>query len=350
MVQEVFDEHKLPGEFASKVIEDVPALGWGQGKECTFAGALEAAPAVTERPCKYSDIMGLSGLAFRVRWYQSKAEPGWCLSSSVGEMPEEIAAIQKATGWQLRVVNTSDEDGPQMDRLAADIAAAIDAGRPVLVYPPDLNMAVAYGYEDGGKTLLLRDYMKGETPNVLPTAELGFVVIFLGDRSEPLSRHAALIKALKIAVRNWRRGHTDAEKGKYNYGDAALAAWATDIAYADSLTDEQRESLFFVSWWNYSSMADARGVAVAFLRESTSILDGEAREALKRAAALYDQEGEMFGGVFGEQDAFLGPWSDKSSQDWSADVQAREREILAAAAKTEAAAITEIEEALVRPS
>jgi len=43
MVQEVFNEHRLPDEFAQKVLENVPTLGWGTGRECTFAGALAAA-------------------------------------------------------------------------------------------------------------------------------------------------------------------------------------------------------------------------------------------------------------------------------------------------------------------
>ena len=36
----------------SKVwIEGVPSLGWGKERECTFAGALSAALAVTDHPC-----------------------------------------------------------------------------------------------------------------------------------------------------------------------------------------------------------------------------------------------------------------------------------------------------------
>ena len=46
MVQEVFNEHKLPDEFARNVIEGVPRLAWGKGKDCTFAGGLEAATGI----------------------------------------------------------------------------------------------------------------------------------------------------------------------------------------------------------------------------------------------------------------------------------------------------------------
>ena len=103
MVQDVFDEHKLPPEFAAKVLDNVPALGWGKGKECTFAGALEAAMAVTDHPCKYSDIMGFTSLAFRVRWFKGPDGRGICPSCAVGEMEEEIRAAERATGWPLRV-------------------------------------------------------------------------------------------------------------------------------------------------------------------------------------------------------------------------------------------------------
>jgi RNA polymerase sigma-70 factor (ECF subfamily) len=94
MVQEVFNEHKLPDEFASRVLEKVPKLRWGSGKECTFVGALEAALSVTEHPYKYTDLMGFTGLAFRVRWFKSATIPPWCSSCAIGEGDEETAAAR----------------------------------------------------------------------------------------------------------------------------------------------------------------------------------------------------------------------------------------------------------------
>ncbi|MFB3893311.1 MAG: hypothetical protein ACE15C_14960 [Phycisphaerae bacterium] len=93
MVQEVFNEHKLSREFAAKVIEGVPPMAGSKGKKCSFAWALESAMAVTKHPFKYSDIMGYSGLAFRVRWYNGP-KFGVCPSCAVGEMAE----VEKALG------------------------------------------------------------------------------------------------------------------------------------------------------------------------------------------------------------------------------------------------------------
>ncbi len=64
-------------------IEGIPELGWGKNRECTFAGAMEAALLVTDRPTSYNDIMGYTGLAFRVRWYHGKSGDRWCPSSPV---------------------------------------------------------------------------------------------------------------------------------------------------------------------------------------------------------------------------------------------------------------------------
>jgi len=339
MVQEVFNEHKLGEEFAQKVLEGVPTLGWGRGKDCTFAGALEAATAVTDHPYSYSDLMGFSALGFRVRWHKE-----WCSSCTVGEMEEEITAVSKATGWQLRV--RIGKGGSDMEQFTGDIVGDVNAGRPVLVYPPDLNVAVAYGYEDAGKTLLLRDYMKREDTAKLATGKLGFLLIFLGKHADGMPLRDAVVKSLRMAVHNWRRGIGTEGPGDYWYGEAAFKRWIEDLFRADDLDDDQRKKLFFVGWLNFNTVADARKTAVSFLRERASVFDGAARKALERAASIYEEEGKMMGGVFGAKDAFLGGWSRKSFDDWTPEVRDHEREILAHLRSRDATAIAEIEKAL----
>jgi len=324
----------------------VPTLGWGQGKECTFAGALESALAVTEHPYKYADIMGLTALAFRVRWFQGHTGQRWCPSSPVGEFPEEMEAIQKATGWRFRLENLLGQAHPQVERFAPDIKSAIDAGRPVLAYGTKLNVATVYGYEAGGKVFLLRDYVNGEPPLKLDASKIGPMLIFLREHARPMDPRGALIEVLSTAVRNWRREPMPSEKGKYWYGDAALAAWIKDLGQADKLQQKDRENLFFVSLWNYNCLFDARKTACVFLKESAKLFKEEGAEALERAAAQYEKQDKLFGAVFGTKDAFFGPWSGKSIKDWSAAVRKREQEVLAEAREIETIAIAEIEKAL----
>ena len=339
MVQEVLNKYKLPEGFARKVLDGVPPLAWGRARDCTFAGALEAALKVTEHPYSYSDLMGFSALAFRTRWHE-----GWCPSCTIGEMEEEIRAVSKATGWRLHC--KTGKGGPDMERFTADIVADVDAGRPVLVYPPDLNVAVAYGYDDAGRTLLLRDYMKGDRETALPTRELGFLLIFLGDHVDPLPLRDAFVEALRLAVHNWRRRIAHAGPADYWYGEAALEQWSNDLGRSDTLDEELRRKLFYLSWLNFNTVADARVTAASFLRDHANVANGAAAKALQRAISLYDEENEMLGAMYGKKDGFLGPWSGKTYEDWTSEVRRRERDFLKNIANIDHAAITEIERAL----
>ncbi len=341
MVQEVFNEHRLPEEFAQKVLENVPTLGWGTGRECTFAGALEAALAATDHPYTYADLLGFTGLAFRTRWFCGDDGSRWCPSCAVGEMEEEIAAVGKATGWPLRIHFVEPDNAANVEQTRTDIVASIDAGRPVLAYEPRLNMDVVYGYEQGGKMLLLRDYFKGEEPLRLPPSKLGFLMLFIGDRGEAMSRREAIVESLRIAARNWRRERGRAGPGEYWYGKAALEHWMADIGRSEEFSEEDLDQLRSVTWWNFTTIHDARKTAVTYLREIAEELGGEAAEALGRAAGIYAEEVEMFDAAKAEPHVFGG-----SGEGWTGEVRRRERETLSGAIEVEERAIAEIERAL----
>ena len=345
MVQDVFNEHKLPEEFAAKVLGNVPSLAWGRGKECTFAGALEAAMAVTEHPCTYSDIMGFTGLAFRVRWFKGPDGNGICPSCAVGEMEEEIASAARATGWPLKIeLHFDEKDRP---RATAGIVESINAGKPVPAYDQSLDMAVVYGYGEGGKTLLFRDYHKGEQPLELEAGKIGWLWLLLGEHKPVLSRREALIEGLRIAVNNWRREVGREGPGEYWYGPTAYKAWCGHLANYDSLSEDKRKLLFHTNWWNFIAYLDGRRAAVTFLQENADLLEGQARQAVARAAGMYKQG---LKGIdpdqFNEYNVFLGPWTGKSIRDWTREIRQREMDLLAEGQRIDAAGIAEIDKAL----
>jgi RNA polymerase sigma-70 factor (ECF subfamily) len=349
MVQEVFDEHKLPQEFARKVIESVPVLAWGTGKECTFVGALEAAMSVTPHPAKYTDLMGWSRLAFRVRWWRWTDQPRWCHSSAVGEFPEEDAAIQKATGWRF---DTAWHNRPE--QRAADIptiVAAIDAGLPVVGYDDGWNVSVAHGYEEGGKKILWRNYSKGPEPHAIPAEKIGPWLEFFRSQDEPLSPRDALVESLGIAVRNWRRGHSDAGiKGRdYWYGTAAFDAWIKDLGMAGTLDAETRNGLLGISTWSFVTLLDSRSAAATFLADHAGHAAAAARGALDAARLEYERETATLGQARSDKCAFVAahPGPDGG---WTKEMMAREQQILAEARQHEEAAIAQIEKALAAMS
>jgi len=104
MVQEVFNEHKLPAEFASKVLEGVEKLQWGKGQENTFMGALTAAMRAIGEDVTYDYLMGVSGAAFRLHFHQ----PNWCPSSPDATCGfDHFEPVMKALGYTAEARWTS---------------------------------------------------------------------------------------------------------------------------------------------------------------------------------------------------------------------------------------------------
>jgi hypothetical protein len=256
-------------------------------------------------------------------------------------MDEEILAVEKTTGWPLRVHFLEADDAANVQQATAGIVDSINGGRAVLAYEPQLNMGVVYGYKQGGRMLLLRDYSGGEEPLRLPPSRLGFLILFIGGRKEAMSPRGAVIASLKTTVHNWRRVRGRAGPGEYWYGKAAFEHWVADIGEAAHFSDEERTSLCGVSAWNVRTLRDARKAAVTSLMESAEVLAGEVGKALCRAANLYAEEVNLLDTAPKEPDVFGG-----SPEKWTADVRCREREVLGRAIKIEEKALAEAEQAL----
>jgi hypothetical protein len=72
----------------------------------------------------------------------------------------------------------------------------------------------------------------------------------------------------------------------------------------------------------------------------------DGREAVLRAAALYQQEAELVAPSFDGDTFFFGPWTGKGFADWTPEVRAREVEVLKQCRELEQQVVAEIESAL----
>lgn len=340
---------KLPiivNEAGTLYIEAVPQLAWGRSKECTFIGALEAALAVTATPHTYENLMGWSALAFRTRWYQGSAGRRWCPTSPVGEGPEELELLRQATGWELPAVCCMEEPANTPANFAAAIADEIRSGRPLLAYEPQLNVGVVFGFEDNGRTLLLRDYMTDEAVARIAIEKLGPFLCFLGRRNPGLNPHEAMLAGVERGVENWHRSHLVAPAGRYWYGRAALLKWREDLMHAEQLGPVDRQLLFFVDWWTFSALADARAAAVRFLRRNAEYLLGSQHRHILAAATLFGEEARYLRRILAEHTCFLGPWTSKGFEHWSPHARQLEIEALGRILTFETQAFGELENML----
>jgi hypothetical protein len=321
-------------------VENVPTLGWGRTGDTTFCGALAAAAKGMDVPCTYTSLMGDSALAFRVRWYRGTDKYPFCPSSPVGEFSPWDERAAKSIGVKLKY-HVHLNQGFDMSRYADDIRASIDAGRPVLGYANKLDMGVIWGYDGAKQTFLFRDYYAGEKPLELPLKETKGLIAFVekaGDAPPPRDR---AIRAIRDAVADWTAKPTPAGEAKYLFGEAAYQEWIANLR-DDKMPGAQRKQLFQPSWWTFCILADARSNARDYLRSIAPLFDAEPAARLQAAADLYAKSAALAYQPFGAKDAFFGPWSGKSIDDWTEPVRQREATILSEMHALDTKAIAEL--------
>lgn len=335
-------------------LDGIPKLVWRKSGECTFAGALAATLSVTKHPFTYSQLMGSTGLAFRFRWFRRTDAPDWCPSSPVGEFPDELTTVQEVTGWRFNSVDRYHATPEQMKRVPHDVTESIDRGMPVIGHPEDYDVAVLYGYERrGGEVYYLWNGYNWKEPKLLHHSKAPRMIMILREHVEPMDAAAAFRQAL--TTQNWRRKTLvpkaeayEGWKAGYQYGDDGLKTWIDDISSADSLTAEQAEKLFFVGWWCFDALWDARRQAATYLHDNRRLLSESAQPSLEKASEIYGRTAKLLDEALGSREVFLGPWTGKNIDDWTETVRKREIEILSEVRNLDRHAVRHLDEALVQ--
>lgn len=328
-------------------IADVPRLRWGSSPEPTYIGALEAAFRHAERPLDVTTLLGDSGLAFRLRWATRDGGDAWCGSGPCGEWPEEVAALNRATGYVY------EWDPPEAGAAGSPehralIVESIERGWPILGFARHMDMAVFYGYEDEGRRLLVSDYWATEEPSLVALAEAKSVAFFLRRVDASASRVDAVRAGLTLALSRFRAGVVERDPitgATYHYGEAGYRRWRHDLGRAASLGDAQRAGLFFLNGWTFSALHSGRSKhAARYLRSAVEQLPA-AREALEEAAACYDAMRERLG-AWDPADPTFGFVKQLKVESWTPEVRAREIALLEALEELDARAMSAIERAL----
>ncbi|MFC3750284.1 helix-turn-helix domain-containing protein [Paenibacillus sp. GCM10012306] len=141
------------------IVENVDQLGFGQGMDCSWAGALYLSLKTMGQETTYETVMGVSGACWRIAF-----NPVWDYSSADGLVGYDYASLAfKAYGlqasWADRI--TSEERKLEKQMIMASIKKH--------ELPIAINLRVAHewgiitGYLDGGRTLLCRSYFDQET-------------------------------------------------------------------------------------------------------------------------------------------------------------------------------------------
>ena len=346
MVQEVFDEQKLPAEFVSKVLEGVEKLQWGKGQENTFIGALTAAMRAIGEDVTYDYLMGVSGAAFRLHFHQ----PGWCPSSPDGTCGFNHAEpAMKALGYIVEGHWTREDKPEAVNKTREAIVQSINKGYPVvaidLINTPDYGVIV--GYSDGGKKFLCRTYFD-KTEGYSQAEKWPWVVLVIKEKGKVPDRRESLLRSLEIAVElaNTDRYPGHAEKTFYASGFGAYKTWAANLldeSRFEKLDEKELNRLTHTNGWCYLSLVDAREAAVRYLKLIEGEFDRESATHLSKAAGLYEEIVEKL--KDGWKYAPM-PWQLKEGEHWTKEMRHVEAAVLKEALSLERTAVDELKVAV----
>ena len=255
-----------------------PIRGFAAGRDCTFIHCLELVLDAADRPAGYDELMGLSGMAFRLqcridRWDVGNPDP------LVGD--NRLPALFSAIGWEYDVRVVRREQLAETESLRQAIRQSIDRRLPVLaanIIPPE-DWGIITGYRRD-ETWLCRAYNAGAENADQPAQGWPSAVVLLVGRlpgvPTPREAHADSMRhAVELFVKQ--------RSGDYAVGDAAFDEWCRALGAA------RDRKYLHPNFWTYVGLIDARGAAVRYLKSIAGEF-GPRGTHLQAAADWYDKE------------------------------------------------------------
>lgn len=255
-----------------------PIRGFAIGRDSTFMHCLELVLDALGRKIEYDELMGISGMAFRIQFCADRWDPG-NPDPLVGRNCVDDLCRDIGISYELFVVRR--EDLLAADALRRRVIEQLDRGLPVIaanVMPPE-DWGFLTGYQRDGGIWLCRAY-HGDAERVdrvaraWPTA-----VVFINKerpRPDPVVAHRASIRR---AVDLFAARST----GAYALGAAAFDQWMQRLAGPVDRT------YIHPNAWTFVGLLDARSSAVRYLRAIAQDF-GPRQATILRAAELYEQE------------------------------------------------------------
>ena len=287
-IEEVFNEHKLPREFVSKVLEGVEKL---EGPGSTFIGALAAAMRAIGEDVSFDYLMGVSGVAFRLQVHQ----PNWCSSSpDAGVGFNCIDSAMKALGYRVDRIGPHEGKHEDIEKTREAIGRSINRGYPVVAINlmGSMDWGTIVGYEDSGKVFLCRTYYdETDAYSRVETKKCPPSVLVIGEKERTPDRRENLLRSLEIAV---QLAHTE-RFGEYASGLNAYERWTADLlddSRFRDLEDKRLLSLADTKGWCYRNLVGARAAAARYVRSMMEEFEGESAKHVSEAAGLYEKVSE----------------------------------------------------------
>ncbi|MFH1418098.1 MAG: hypothetical protein ABII12_07445 [Planctomycetota bacterium] len=255
-----------------------PIRGFTRGRDNTFVHCLELILDAAGREIGYDELMGISGMAFRVqfrvdRWDVGNPDP------LVGE--DCLPALFEGIGWEYEVWIVRRDEFSEADALRRAIEQSISLNRlPVLaanIMPPE-DWGIITGYRRD-RTWLCRAYNPRAMRQDCAAKGWPTAVVLLNrqlNRPDPKLAHKASIRrAIELFDKRSARTHA--------LGPKAFDEWC------HSLRSARDAGYVHANFWTYVNLIDSRSAAVRYLRSIAKEFGSRATH-VNAAADEYDKE------------------------------------------------------------
>jgi hypothetical protein len=153
------------------------------------------------------------------------------------------------------------------------------------------------------------------------------------------------------AAERWYRVKAEFNPDRLKNGRAALQAWIRGLEQHEALAAKvDPGKLLFYHLWAFKHLWDARRAAASFLHRHAATFPA-AEETLLEAAQLYRREADLVGAAYDDKGTYISSFEDLSAciggsgyentdaSQWTPEMRARERQILAHCLDLERAAV-----------
>ncbi len=264
-------------------LEGVEGFSFAQ-KVCSTLAVQAEVMRVSGEKTTYEDLVGGSGLAFRVQMYKS----GMCPSAPHAMVGYRcVSDAFRPTAFRVYWLSDLKAEDPETAgkiKAARDaVVASIRAGVPVIGSSEEDGLIV--GYQKGGQEWLMLHPMRDGGHKVYVEAGLPWcIAVADGRQASVLSNRDTVLAAMKQAVAMW-----DVDSEKYYVGKKAWQEWIDRLSSMSEHPDWVKNDQMGNAWM-YDSLVAHRRNAVSYLRRYAAQLDTSTADHMRKAADLYERE------------------------------------------------------------
>lgn len=264
-------------------LEGVQGFSFAQ-KVCSTLAVQAEVLRISGEKMTYEDLVGGSGLAFRVQMYKS----GMCPSSPHAMVGYRcVSDAFRPTAFKVYWLSGLKPEDPETAgkvKAARDaVIASVKAGVPVIASSEEDGLIV--GYQKGGQEWLMLHPMRDGGHKAYVEAGLPWcIAVADGRQPKVLSDRDTVLAAMKQAIVMW-----EADSEKYYVGKKAWQEWIDRLSvmaeHPDWIKGDQMGNA-----WMYDSVVAHRRNAASYLRKYADLFDLSAADHLRKAADLYERE------------------------------------------------------------